>query len=100
MSCWGRGQLARDPGARALRWPLCLTVPLSRRPLGLRLSCAQTHPSRLMGLLDIRSSEESMARTLLELFDDLAKLATRPYVLEVKKPASATLAAASAARNR
>ena len=53
-----------------------------------------------MGLLDIRSSEESMARTLLELFDDLAKLATRPYALEVKKPASATLAAPSAARNR
>jgi predicted DsbA family dithiol-disulfide isomerase len=36
----------------------------------------------------------------LELFDDLARLATRPYVLELKKPASATLAAASAARNR
>jgi predicted DsbA family dithiol-disulfide isomerase len=36
----------------------------------------------------------------LDLFDDLAKLAKRPYVLEVKKPASAVLAAVSAARNR
>ena len=36
----------------------------------------------------------------LELFYDLTKLATRPYVLEVKKPASATLAAVPAARNR
>jgi len=34
----------------------------------------------------------------LELFHDLTKLATRPYVLEIKKPASANMAAASAAR--
>jgi hypothetical protein len=36
----------------------------------------------------------------LELFYDLFKLATRPYVLEIKKPASSNLAAVSAARNR
>jgi hypothetical protein len=34
----------------------------------------------------------------LELFYDLQKLATRSYVLEVKKPQSANLASASAAR--
>ncbi len=36
----------------------------------------------------------------LELFYDLHKLATRSAVLEVKKPTSANLATASAARNR
>ncbi len=34
----------------------------------------------------------------LEFFYDLFKVATRPYVLEIKKPASANQAAASAAR--
>jgi len=34
----------------------------------------------------------------LEFFYDLFKVALRPYVLEIKKPASANLAAASAAR--
>ena len=34
----------------------------------------------------------------LELFQDLFKLAPRPYVLEIKKPNSQNLAAASAAR--
>ena len=36
----------------------------------------------------------------LELFHDLYKLATRPAVMEIKKPTSANLAAVSAARNR
>jgi hypothetical protein len=36
----------------------------------------------------------------LELFHTFVNLATRPYVLEVKKPTSANLAAASAARSR
>jgi hypothetical protein len=34
----------------------------------------------------------------LEFFYDLFKVSTRPYVLEIKKPASANSAAASAAR--
>jgi hypothetical protein len=36
----------------------------------------------------------------LELFYDFCKVSQRPYVLEIKKPTSANLAAASAARNR